>query len=211
MNYATSANYLRSAETFAGQMNRALAEALAEDQRVVVGGQLVRYGVAGLTTGLYDKYAERFITYSVSEALMNSSAMGLALAAKRVVMYHVRMDFLLCGMDALFNHINIWTAKGYKLSITMVCQVGKGMGQGPQHSKNLTAWFEMAEGWQTVVPSNPQEAYSMLKAAIFSDHPTMFVAHRELFDSPHGKKIETPKRVELCGTSLRHEAEFYDR
>ena len=210
MNYATSANYLRPAETFAGQMNRALAETIAEDPNVVVCGQLVRYGVAGLTTGLYEKYHDRFITYSVSEALMNSSAMGLALAGKRIVMYHVRMDFLLCGMDALFNHINVWTVKGHKLPITMVCQVGKGMGQGPQHSKNLTAWFEMAEGWRTVVPSNPQEAYWMLKSSILSDHPTMFVARRELFDSPHGKMIETPKRIELCGTSRRHEKEFYN-
>jgi pyruvate/2-oxoglutarate/acetoin dehydrogenase E1 component len=87
--------------------------------------------VAGLTTGLYEKYPEQFITYSVSESLMNSSAMGLALAGKRVVMLHVRMDFLACGMDALINHIPVWAKKGTKLPIVIFCQIGRGMaGRG---------------------------------------------------------------------------------
>jgi pyruvate/2-oxoglutarate/acetoin dehydrogenase E1 component len=206
---SNSANYERPAETFAGQINRALREAMDEDENVVLGGQLIKYGFAGLTTGLYEKHADRFITYSVSEALMNSSAMGLALAGKRVVMLHVRMDFLACGMDALVNHIPVWTVKGIKLPIVFVCQVGKGMGQGPQHSKNLTGWFENFEGWTTAVPETPQQAYSMLKGAIFGDRPVMYVIHRELFDAPEGKRIVTPARIGLCGTSQRHEREFY--
>ena len=78
---------------------------------------------------------------------MNSSAMGLALAGKRIVMMHVRIDFLASGMCALVNHIPIWYKKGFKLPITLVCQIGKGMGQGPQHSKNLSFWFKNFEGW----------------------------------------------------------------
>lgn len=196
------------AKTFAQSINQALAEAL-QDPSVVIGGQLVRYGVAGLTAGLFEKHPDQFITYSVSESLMNSSAMGLALAGKRVVMIHVRMDFLACGMDALVNHIPVWAAKGFKLPIVFVCQVGKGMGQGAQHSKNLTGWFEKFEGWTTAVPETPQQAYSMLKAAIFADGPTMYVIHRELFDAPEGKKIVTPERIRLCGASQRHERAFY--
>lgn len=206
---SNSANYVRPAGTFAAEINRALSESMDEDESVVLGGQLIRYGFAGATTGLYEKHADRFITYSVSEALMNSSAMGLALAGKRVVMFHVRMDFLVCGMDALVNHIPVWTKKGVRLPIVMVCQVGKGMGQGAQHSKNLTGWFERFEGWSTAVPETPMQAYSMLKDAIFADGPTMYVIHRELFDAPVGKKIVTPDRIGLCGASRRHEREFY--
>lgn len=194
--------------TFATEINRALDEAL-HDPNVVVGGQLVRYGVAGLTTGLYAKYPKQFITYSVSEALMNSSAMGLALAGKRVVMIHVRMDFLLCGMDALFNHIPIWVKKGTKLPITFVCQVGKGMGQGPQHSKDLTGWFETFEGWRVVVPMSPLEAYQAIKESISQDYPTMYVIHRELFDAHEGKIIKTQEYIRLCGASQRHEHAYY--
>lgn len=195
--------------TFASEINRAVDESLAADPSVMVGGQMVKFGVAGLTTGLYEKYPDRFITYSVSEALMNSSAMGLALAGKRPVIFHVRMDFLACGMDALVNHIPIWYRKGVNLPITFVCQVGKGMGQGPQHSKDLTAWFKNFEGWQTFVPQSPKQAYDDLKTAIFGDRPTMYVIHRELFNLDKKKIIPVPERVGLCGSSRRHENEFY--
>lgn len=194
--------------TFAQSINLALEESL-NDPNVVIGGQLVKYGVAGLTTGLYSKFPQQFITYSVSESLMNSSAMGLALAGKRVVMIHVRMDFLACGMDALVNHIPVWTKKGVELPIVFVCQVGKGMGQGAQHSKDLTAWFDKFDGWTVRVPKNPTEAYQMLKESIAGNKPVMYVIHRELFDKHEGKVITIPDKVRLCGASQRHEREFY--
>lgn len=206
---SNSDNAARPADTFAGKINQALAEALAEDESVVLGGQLIKFGFAGCTTGLYEKYADRFITYSVSEALMNSSAMGLALAGKRPVVFHVRQDFLACGMDALVNHIPVWRLKGFKLPITFVCQVGKGMGQGPQHAKCLTGWFRDMDGWTIKVPESPTEAYEMLKESIFGDGPVMYAIHRELFDSNEPKKITIPKRVRFCGSSQRHERAFY--
>ena len=199
---------LRPEETFVQSMNRALDESL-QDPDVVVGGQLVKYGVAGLTTGLYEKYRDQFITYSVSESLMNSSAMGLALAGKRVVMIHVRMDFLASGMCALVNHIPIWSAKGIKLPIVFICQIGKGMGQGPQHSKNLKTWFDHFEGWTTACPASPGQAYSMLKAAIFGDRPTMYVIHRELFNATGEHLLVTSQAIKLCGASQEHERKFY--
>lgn len=206
---SNSDNAARPKGTFAGEVNRALAESIEEHPNLVLGGQLIKYGFAGCTTGLYEKNPERFITYSVSESLMNSSAMGLALAGKRVVMFHVRMDFLLCGMDALFNHIPVWHKKGAKLPITFVVQVGKGNGQGAQHSKDLTMWFQRFEGWKVMVPQTPHEAYSMLKSSISGDKPVMYVLHRELFDSKDGKVIEAPEYIRLCGASKRHEAKFY--
>lgn len=198
---SNSDNALRPVNTFAGQLNLALSEAMAEYPNLVLGGQLIRYGFAGLTTGLYEKYPERFITYSVSESLMNSSAMGLALAGKRVCMFHVRMDFLLCGMDALFNHIPQWVRKGSKLPITFIVQVGKGMGQGAQHNKDLTKWFRDCEGWTVRVPENPMQAYAMTKASIAGDKPVMLVLHRELFDLAEGKRIVTPQRMRMIGAA----------
>ena len=195
--------------TFAKAINRAIGECLAEDKNVLVCGQLVNYGVAGLTTGLYEKFPDQFCSYSVSESLMNSSAMGLALAGKRPITLHVRMDFAIVGMDALVNHIPIWAVKGIKLPLVMLCQVGKGMGQGPQHSKNLTSWFKNMEGWTTVVPENPFDAYITMKAAIFSDKPVMYVIHRELFNLDEERRIETPETIRICGASQRHEKDFY--
>ena len=208
---SNSDNALRPIGTFAGNINAVLHESLAEHPNLVLGGQLIKYGFAGLTTGLFAKYPERFITYSVSEELMNSSAMGLALAGKRVCVFHVRLDFLLSGMCALFNHIPIWWKKGYKLPITFICQEGRGIGsgQGAQHSKDLTFWFQRYEGWNTCVPQTPGEASTMLRDAINGDKPTMYVLHRRLFNATEGTRIVTPQEIKLCGASKRHIDEFY--
>jgi pyruvate/2-oxoglutarate/acetoin dehydrogenase E1 component len=179
---SNSDNARRPRGTFAGEINAAFEVALELDQNVVIGGQMPRYGVAGLTTGLYEKYPQQFITYSVSESLMNSSAMGLALAGKRVVMLHVRMDFLACGMDALVNHIPVWAKKGTKLPIVIFCQIGRGGGQGPQHSKDLTSWFARMDGWTVAKPETPQQAHDMMLASIFGDKPVMYVVHRIMFN-----------------------------
>lgn len=206
-----SDNEVRPAGTFAGEINRTLHESLEEYPNLVLGGQLIKYGYAGLTTGLYEQYQDRFITYSVSEELMNSSAMGLALAGKRVIMFHVRLDFLLSGMNALFNHIPIWYAKGHKLPITFICQEGRGIGtgQGAQHSKDFTFWFQKCEGWNVCVPQNPKEARQMLKGAIEGDMPTLYVLHRRLFNATKGEKITIPQELRFCGASQRHMDEFY--
>ena len=197
--------------TFASEINRALDESLAADSNVVVGGQQVRFGVAGMTAGLYEKYPTQFITYPTSEALMNSAAMGLALAGKRPVTIHVRMDFLTCGMDALVNHIPVWYKKGIPMPTVFICQVGKGMGQGPQHSKDLTSWFRRLEGWHVEVPTSPEMAYETLKAAIFGDRPVMYVIHRELFGRSEDVSCElkTWDTVRYCGASRSHEKAFY--
>jgi len=195
--------------TFAQEINRALEDAIKKDNSVLVGGQLVKYGVAGLTKGLFDKYPDQFITYPVAESLMNSSAMGLALAGKRVVMIHVRIDFLASGMCALVNHIPVWFHKGFDLPITFVCQVGKGMGQGAQHSKDLSPWFKKFQGWTVLTPETPAMAYEMMTESIFGNKPVLYVIHRELFDAKRPKKLPKLDDVRLCGASRRHERVFY--
>lgn len=208
---SNSDNAARPAGTFAGRINATLTEAMEADKSIVLGGQLIKYGFAGLTTGLYEKFPERFITYSVSEELMNSSAMGLALAGKRVVMFHVRLDFLLCGMNALFNHIPVWAKKGHKLPITFICQEGRGIGsgQGAQHSKDITFMFQRCEGWNTCVPQTPTEAADMLGSAIRGDKPTMYVLHRRLFNASERTRVVVPQEIKLCGASKRHMDAFY--
>lgn len=173
-------------------------------------GQLVKYGLGGMTTGLADRYPDQVLTFPVCENLMNAAAMGLALAGMRPVVVHERMDFLAVGMDPLVNHIPVWPRRqSMELPVTIIAVVGKGKGQGPQHSKNLTSWFQNFEGWKVCVPMTPDEAYFDMKASIFGDVPVMYVAHRETFDRDDFVLLHSPKRIELCGASPRHEADFY--
>jgi len=196
---------------YAQSCNKALREMLEQDKDALVCGQLVQYGTAGLTEGLWEGYPSQIVTYPVSEALMNSSAMGLALAGNRVVMIHERMDFVTVGMDALTNHIPIWPRKcGVSLPLTIIGIVGKGMGQGAQHSKNFAPWFRDMEGWITLEPDSPEHAYSDMKLATTGQSPVFVALHRELFEKKNPLLLhENGRIIGLCGASPRHELEFY--
>ena len=56
------------------------------------------------------------------------------------------------------------------------------MGQGPQHSKNLSMWFKKFEGWTVKTPYTPKEAYKMLKESVMDNKPVLYVIHRDFFN-----------------------------
>ncbi len=195
--------------TFLEAMREALLEALA-DRDVLVCGQLVKYGLGGLTTGLYERYPDQIISFPVCENLMNAAAMGLALAGKRPVVIHERMDFLAVGMDPLVNHIPIWPQRApMRLPLVILAVVGKGKGQGPQHSKNLAPWFRMLDGWTVIEPASAQAARAGLLCAISGSVPVLYIAHREFFGAREVVTLPAPTRIGLCGASERHERAFY--
>ncbi len=188
----------------------ALGECLV-DPAVVVLSQLGKYGLGGLTTGLADSHPDQILTMPVAENLMHAAGMGLALAGMRPVIINERMDFLALAMDPLVNHAAVWPARHPDLALPMVvvAVVGKGHGQGPQHSKNLTPWFRGLQGWTVWEPSCPTAAGVMLRAAVRGRSPVLYVLHREFFHATHGFKPPRPEGVGICGASQRHEMEFY--
>lgn len=195
--------------TFLDAVRGALLEAV-EDRSVVVLGQLVKYGLGGLTTGLAEKRPAQVLTFPVCENLMHGAAMGLALAGMRPIIINERMDFLALAMDPLVNHIPIWPARApQSLPLVVMVVVGKGKGQGPQHSKNLTGWFRSLEGWTVLEPTSPQAAGKELLDAVFGNAPVLYVLHREFFKDTSEIVPPVSDRVRLCGASQRHEREFY--
>jgi acetoin:2,6-dichlorophenolindophenol oxidoreductase subunit beta len=66
------------------------------------------------------------------------------------------------------------------MPLTIRLIVGKGWGQGPQHSKSLYSWFAHVPGLQVVVPGSAVDAKGLLMASIMSDDPTIFIESRSL-------------------------------
>jgi pyruvate dehydrogenase E1 component beta subunit len=95
------------------------------------------------------------------------------------------------------------------LPLVVFAVVGKGKGQGPQHSKNLAPWFRMLDGWTVVEPDSPRSARDLLLESVFGDTPVLYVAHREFFGHVGLVELPRPERIGLCGASQRHEAKFY--
>jgi pyruvate dehydrogenase E1 component beta subunit len=172
---------------YAHAINRALDDAMAADETVILLGEDI--GKAGgsfaVTRGLQDKYgAGRVVDTPISENALGGMAVGLALSGFRPVIEIMFMDFVALTMDALVNQ----AAKahfmfGGQSSVPLVVrtQHGGGLNAGPQHSQCLEAWFAHVPGLKLVCPSTLEDAYGLLRQAIDDPNPVIFVEHKSLY------------------------------
>jgi pyruvate dehydrogenase E1 component beta subunit len=171
---------------FAEAVNEAIDICMARDPRVFVLGLGTSdpVGVFGTTKGLAQRHgAARVVDMPVAENGMTGVALGAALAGLRPIMTHLRFEFAMLAIDPLVNQAAKWHYMfGGQAIAPMVVRliVGRGWGQGPQHSQSLHAWFAHVPGLKVVMPATPSDAKGMLIASIEDDAPVVFVEHRWL-------------------------------
>lgn len=194
--------------SYAKAILEATDQAMSLSKDVIVMGQLVdtKSGIFGTTTGLVDKHGpERVLDFPVAENLMTATAMGAALTGLRPVIAHQRLDFMIYSLDAITNWLALWRFKSNGQSampVTIRTIVGKGWGQGPQHSKSLHAWFSHLPGLRVAVPATAYDAKGLLLESIFSETPAIFVEGRNLF-SMTDHVPEEPYRVRFGQAVVR--------
>jgi pyruvate/2-oxoglutarate/acetoin dehydrogenase E1 component len=172
---------------FGQAINRALADAMAQDSSVVLLGEDVGGpgGPFGVTRGLLSRFGpERVRDTPISEAAIVGAAVGAAMNGLRPVVEIMFMDFVTLAMDALVNQ----AAKarfmfGGQVSVPMVVRMphGGGINAGPQHSQCLEAWLAHVPGLKVVCPSNVEDAYALLRAAVDDDDPVIVVENKALY------------------------------
>ena len=174
--------------TYAQALHEALDIALGRDPNVYVLGLGAPdpVGVFGTTLGLAQKYGgRRVLDTPVSENAMTGIALGSALVGMRPVMTHVRLEFAILAMDQICNQAAKWHymfGGQSRMPIVIRMIVGRGWGQGPQHSQSLHAWFAHIPGLKVVMPSTPHDAKGLLLGAIADDSPVVFIEHRWLYN-----------------------------
>ena len=168
-------------------LRAALAEEMRRDPRVfVIGEEVGRYGGAyAVTKGLYDEFgAERLVDTPISEASVVGLGVGAAIAGLRPVVELMYVDFVGLAMDQISNQMAKWSyMSGGKVTVPMVLrtQGGTGRSAGAQHSQSLETWLAHVPGLRVVMPSNPADAKGLLKTAIRSDDPVVFIEHKALY------------------------------
>lgn len=172
---------------FGQAINRALADAMAQNPAVVLLGEDVAAagGPFGVTRGLLGKFGpERVRDTPISEAAIVGAAVGAAMTGLRPVVEIMFMDFVTLAMDALVNQ----AAKarfmfGGQVSVPMVVRMphGGGINAGPQHSQCLEAWLAHVPGLKVVCPSNVADAYALMRAAIDDDDPVIMIENKVLY------------------------------
>lgn len=161
---------------------------MLEDDRVIVVGEGVPdpKGVFGTTSGLLQQFGPRRVfDMPIAENGMTGICIGAAISGYRPVMVHQRVDFALLCFDQLLNTAAKWRymfAGQVSVPIVVRVVIGRGWGQGPQHSQSLQALFAHVPGLKVVMPTSGYDAKGMLLAAVRDDNPVIFIEHRWLHD-----------------------------
>ena len=180
--------------TYAEAIREGFAIALERDPRVMLMGLGVPdpKGFFGTTTNLQKQFgANRVMDMPCAENGMSGVVLGAALNGLRPVLNHQRLDFALLAMDPVCTQAAKWHymfGGAMKLPVVFRMILGRGWGQGPQHSQCLHSWFAHVPGLKVVMPSTPHDAKGLLIAAIEDDNPVVFIEHRWL----HHIKGEVP-------------------
>ena len=172
--------------TYVEAIREALDQAMDLDSSVIVIGEGVPdpKAIFNSTAGLREKYGvERVFDMPLAENGLTGVCIGAAISGMRPVMIHQRIDFALLSVDQLINNAAKWHymfngKSNVPLVIRMI--VGRGWGQGPQHSQSLQALFALVPGLKVVMPTTAHDAKGMMMAAIKDNNPVIFIEHRWL-------------------------------
>jgi pyruvate dehydrogenase E1 component beta subunit len=172
--------------TFVDAINRTLARAMREDERVIVLGEDVAEGGPYLVTaGLADEFGrERVRNTPISEGAVCGVAVGAAQAGLRPVVEIMFIDFITLALDQLVNQAaKAHFMSGGQLTVPLVLRTQGGSGQrnGAQHSQSLEAWLTHVPGLKVVMPSGAADAAGLLASAIADPNPVVFVENKSLY------------------------------
>lgn len=172
--------------TYAQAIHQALHDALQADEHVILIGEGVPdpKGIFNTTSGLQQTFgSHRVFDMPLSENALTGICLGASTHGIRPVLVHQRIDFSLLSLDQVINHAAKWhyLFNGQVIAPMVIrLIVGRGWGQGPQHSQALHGLFAAIPGLKVVLPTFAQDAYGMMRAAIDDNNPVVFIEHRWL-------------------------------
>lgn len=168
---------------FIQAINGALADAMEQDETVVVLGEDVgdkqEGGIAGVTKGLSGRFGDlRVRSTPISEQAIVGAAVGAAITGFRPVAEIMLMNFTTVAMDMIVNHaakLRFMSGGQTHVPLTIRTMTGAGFGNGGQHCDYLEAWFAHTAGIRVVTASNPADAYGLMRSCIEDDDPCLFI------------------------------------
>ena len=169
-------------------IRRAHDEEMERDPLVICMGEDI--GVAGgtykATQGLYDKYgADRVMDTPISENGYTGLGVGASFLGVRPIIEIMSVNFAWLAMDQLFNSAaKVRYMSGGQLTAPVVVRSAGGTAHqlGAQHSARMEKVFMGIAGLRVVTPSNPRQAYGLLKSAVRCDDPVYINEHELMYN-----------------------------
>lgn len=169
-------------------LNKTLHQTMAVDDRIVCIGEDIAAngGVFRVTRGLLTAFGKaRVIDTPISETAFVGMAIGAAMTGLRPVVEIMFCDFAGVCFDQIMNQAGKarFLANG-RFSLPMVIRttMGAGDGSGAMHSASLHGLFASIPGLTVVCPATAADAGGLLKSAIESDGPVIFMENKQLYE-----------------------------
>ena len=173
----------------------AMAEEMRRDPRVfVMGEEVAQYqGAYKVTQGLLDEFGpKRVIDTPITEYGFAGIGTGAAMGGLRPIVEFMTFNF---AMQAIDHVINSAAKTNYMSGGQMRCPIvfrgpnGAATRVGAQHSQNYAPWYASVPGLIVIAPYDAADAKGLLKAAIRSDDPVVFLENELIY----GRSFELPE------------------
>ncbi|GAC1580918.1 MAG: alpha-ketoacid dehydrogenase subunit beta [Sphingomicrobium sp.] len=164
-------------------INSAIADAMEADDTILVLGEDVadpeEGGVCGVTKGLSTRFGDKRVRSTpIAEQAIIGAAIGASLVGYKPIAEIMLMNFTTVAMDMIVNHaakLRFMSGGQTHVPIVIRTMTGTGFASGGQHCDYLEAWFAHTAGMKVVAPSNPADAYGLMRAAIDDPDPVLFI------------------------------------
>ena len=177
-------------------ISQALWEEMERDPSVFILGEEVGVwgGAYAVTKGFHDHFgAERVVDTPIAEAGIIGGAIGAALVGQRPVAELMTINFAFAAMDHIVNEAaKLHYMFGGQFTLPLVVRTVGGGGRqlGATHSQTPDVIFAHFPGLKVVAPGTPADAKGLLKSAIRSNDPILFIEHATMYqvrgDVPEG-------------------------
>jgi pyruvate dehydrogenase E1 component beta subunit len=173
----------------------AMAEEMRRDDRVfVIGEEVAEYqGAYKVTQGLLEEFgAKRVVDTPITEYGFAGLGTGAAMGGLRPIVEFMTFNF---AMQAIDHVVNSAAKTNYMSGGQMRCPVvfrgpnGAAARVGAQHSQNYGPWYASVPGLIVIAPYSAADAKGLLKAAIRTDDPVVFLENELMY----GQHFDVPE------------------
>ena len=173
----------------------AMAEEMRRDERVfVMGEEVAEYqGAYKVTQGLLEEFGpKRVIDTPITEYGFAGIGTGAAMGGLRPIVEFMTFNFAMQPIDHIINSA---AKTNYMSGGQMRCPVvfrgpnGAASRVGAQHSQNYGPWYANVPGLVVIAPYDASDAKGLLKAAIRSEDPVVFLENELIY----GRSFELPE------------------
>jgi pyruvate dehydrogenase E1 component beta subunit len=170
-------------------ISQALWEEMERDERVFIMGEEVGVwgGTYAVTRGFYDHFGERRVRDTpIAESVIIGAANGAAMVGLRPIAELMTINFAFSAMDQIVNQsAKLRSMFGGQFTLPVVIRAVGGGGRqlAATHSQTPDAIFAHFPGLTVVSPGTPRDAKGLLKSAIRSDDPVLFIENATLYQT----------------------------